>query len=54
MGSVQTTGLSHHRPPNPEPSQQLESAFPRIQQKKKEEKGRWPWGGGTDRGSGTI
>ena len=49
---MRTTSLS---PPNPEPSQQLESAFPRIQQKKKkEEKGRWPWGGGTGRGSGTI
>lgn len=54
LGCVQTSSLS---PPNPKPSRQLESAFPRIQQekkKKKEEKGRWPWGGGTGRGSGTI
>ena len=39
MGSVQITGLSPHQPPHPEPSQQLGSAFPRIQQKKKK-KGR--------------
>lgn len=39
-GCVQTTSLS---PPNPEPSRQLESAFPRIQQeKKKGRKGRGP------------
>lgn len=38
-----TTGLSPHQPPNPEPSLQLDSAFPRMnREKKKEEKGRWP------------
>ena len=54
MGSVQITGLSHHQPPNPEPSQQLGSAFPRIQQEKKKKRKRKAGGPGVVGQAGAL